>query len=106
MKLGSCCGSLISNLLKLALVLACSGALAQNWPQARPVRIVSFFVAGSPADALARQVAQKVSESVGQPVIVEVIAGAGGLLAAQTVARAAPDGHTLLLTISTTFTVT
>jgi tripartite-type tricarboxylate transporter receptor subunit TctC len=106
MKLRARCGSAISNLLKLFLVVACSGALAQTWPQARPVRIISFFTAGSPADALARQVAQKTGEAVGQPIVVEVQAGAGGLLAAQTVARAAPDGHTLLLTISTTFTVT
>ena len=89
----------------LVLFVASSGAFAQTWPT-RPVRIVSFFVAGSPADALARLVAQKVSESVGQPVVVDVQAGAGGLLAAQTVARAQPDGQTLLVTISTTLTTT
>ena len=98
-------GSCVSNLVKLTLFFACSGALAQSLP-ARPVRIVSFFVAGSPADALMRLVAQKMSESIGQPVVTDIQAGAGGLIAAQTVARSAPDGHTLLMTISTTLVTT
>lgn len=96
-------GLLLMNFLNLTI--GAGLAAAQSWPT-RTVRIVSFFVAGSPADALARMVAQKVSESVGQPVVVDVQAGAGGLLAAQTVARSQPDGHTLLVTISTTLTTT
>jgi tripartite-type tricarboxylate transporter receptor subunit TctC len=83
----------------------CANAAAQSWPT-RPVRVVSTFTAGSPADALMRLVAQKLPEAIGQPVVVEVQAGAGGLLGAQTVMRAAPDGHTLLYTISTTLVTT
>ncbi|MFM9968562.1 MAG: Bug family tripartite tricarboxylate transporter substrate binding protein [Burkholderiales bacterium] len=81
------------------------GAAAQTWP-AKPIRVVSTFGSGSPADALMRLVGQKVAEPLGQPVVVEVLAGAGGLLGAQTVARAAPDGHTLLYTISTALVTT
>ncbi len=81
------------------------GAAAQSWP-VKPVRIVSTFTSGSPADALMRLVAQKLAEPLGQAVVVEVQAGAGGLVGAQTVARAAPDGHTLLYSISTTLVTT
>ena len=82
-----------------------SSAAAQTWP-VKPVRIVSTFSSGSPADALMRLVGQKLVEPLGQSVVVEVQAGAGGLLGAQTVVRAAPDGHTLLYAISTTLVTT
>ncbi len=70
-------------------------ASAQAWPT-KPTRIVSTFAVGSAADTAIRATSQKVSESVGQPLVVEVIAGAGGMLGGATVARALPDGHTLL----------
>jgi len=88
----------------LGALISC-GAWAQAWPT-KPIRIISTLGAGSPADALVRLVGLKVSEPLGQPVVVEVHAGAGGLLGAQTVMRAAPDGHTLLYTISTTLVTT
>jgi len=87
------------------LALFTPAALAQNYP-AKLVRIVSTQTAGSPADALIRLTAQKMSESIGQPVLVDVQAGAGGVLAAQTVARAAPDGYTLLYTLPGTSVTT
>jgi tripartite-type tricarboxylate transporter receptor subunit TctC len=76
---------------------ASENASAQTYPN-QPVRIVVPFVAGGAVDSLARVVGQKMSESLGQPVVIENKAGAGGNLAADTVARAAPDGHTILLT--------
>jgi tripartite-type tricarboxylate transporter receptor subunit TctC len=93
-------------------IIFCSAALfaapamAQDWPASRPVKVISSFTAGSPADALIRMMAAKVTESIGQPMVVEVQAGAGGQLAAQSVARAAPDGHTMMYTVSTTVLVT
>ena len=70
-----------------------AASMAQSFP-AKPFRVLSTFTPGSVADGVMRVVAQKMSESVGQPVIVEAMAGAGGVLAAQTVVRAAPDGYT------------
>ena len=80
-------------------------SMAQSFP-AKPFRVLSTFTPGSVADGVMRVVAQKMSESVGQPVIVEAMAGAGGVLAAQTVVRAAPDGYTLLHCAPTTLVAT
>ncbi len=88
----------------LALLFSFSSP-AQNYPS-RPVRIVSTQTAGSPADTVIRLTAQKMSESMRQPVIVEVQAGAGGVIAAQTVARATPDGYTVLYTLPNTIVTT
>ncbi len=76
-------------------VTALQNALSQGFP-AKPVRVLSTFTPGSVADSAMRIVAQKMSLSMGQPVVVEVQAGAGGLLAAQTLIRSAPDGYTIL----------
>src|SRR5687767_4474324 len=70
-----------------------SNALAQTYP-ARPIR----FIVGPGPDVLARLVGQKVTESWGQQVVVDQRPGAGGIIAGDTVAKSAPDGHTLLLT--------
>jgi tripartite-type tricarboxylate transporter receptor subunit TctC len=78
-----------------------SPALAETWPT-RTVTIVTPFAAGSVTDATARIVGQILQEALGRPVVVENKAGAGGLIAAQAVARAEPDGYTLLLTTNST----
>ena len=80
-------------------------AAAQGYPS-KPIRLISTYVAGSTADAVVRHVSQKMNESMGQPVIVEVQTGASGVVGGQTVARAAPDGYTLLVTIPTTIVST
>ena len=82
-----------------ALPLAPQFATAQAYP-ARPARIVSGFPPGGISDTYARLTAQWLSEHMGQQFIVENRPGAGGNIAAESVARAAPDGYTLLLTTS------
>jgi tripartite-type tricarboxylate transporter receptor subunit TctC len=69
---------------------------AQAWPE-RPVRFVVAAPAGSSLDALARAIGERLRERIGQPVIVENKPAAGGTVATAEVARAAPDGHTMLL---------
>src|SRR3981081_3850880 len=76
-------------------------ATAQGYPH-RPVRVVVGFPAGGPTDVIARMVAQKLSDALGQQFFVENIGGAGGNTASGQVARAAPDGYTILA-ISTRF---
>jgi len=86
--------------LAFVAVLATSTASsAQGYPN-RPVRLVVPFPAGGPADALGRVIADQWSKMWGQPVIIENRGGAGGNLGAEVVARAAPDGYTLLLNAS------
>jgi tripartite-type tricarboxylate transporter receptor subunit TctC len=80
----------------LGLPLLSRNARADQWPT-RPVRLVVPFAAGGTTDILARVVAAKVSEEFGQQFIVENKAGAGGNIAADYVAKAEPDGYTLLV---------
>ena len=71
-------------------------AEAQNYPE-RPIKILQGFAPGGNADAIARAVGLEMGKSLGQSMVVEAQAGAGGTIAATTVARAKPDGYTLLL---------
>ena len=82
-----------------ACVAVSVNACAAEFPQ-RPVRIVVPIGPGSSMDIIARVLAQKLNEAWGQPVIVDNRAGAGGNIGAETVARAAPDGYTLLFASS------
>jgi tripartite-type tricarboxylate transporter receptor subunit TctC len=83
--------------LLVALALSASIVSAQNFP-ARPVRIVVPFSPGGATDIVTRIVAQRLSESWGQTVVVDNRAGAAGNIGGDIVAKAAPDGHTLLMT--------
>lgn len=76
--------------------LCALSAVAQNFPS-RPLRLVVPYAAGGSTDVLARMIGQKLSETLGQPVVVDNRTGAGTLIATEIVAHAAPDGHTLLM---------
>jgi tripartite-type tricarboxylate transporter receptor subunit TctC len=81
----------------LSALLTAGNALAQtNYPD-KPIRILVGFVPGGPADIIARVVGDKLTETWGKPVVIENVTGAGGNMATDRVAKAEPDGYTLLL---------
>ena len=83
-------------LTALALAVAAVGASAQEFPN-KPVRVVIPYAAGGSTDILTRQMSQKLTARLGQSVIVENRAGANGIIGTEAVAKAAPDGYTLLM---------
>lgn len=80
-----------------ALSFAAASACAQGWP-AKPVRIIIPFAPGGSTDLQARLLAKKFTETLGQPFVADNRAGASGMIGTEVVARAAPDGYTLLFT--------
>jgi tripartite-type tricarboxylate transporter receptor subunit TctC len=80
----------------LALAWIASGCLAQDYPT-KSVRLIAAAAPGGNPDVLGRMLAAKLSESFGRPFVVENMPGAGGVVAAELVARSAPDGHVLML---------
>ena len=90
--------------LTLPLLAASPLAWAQAWPS-RPIRLVVPFPAGGATDLLARAIAQGVGNAFGQPIVVDNRPGAGGTLGSAEVAKAPPDGHTLLMCTSSTHAI-
>jgi tripartite-type tricarboxylate transporter receptor subunit TctC len=82
--------------MTLLVALVCTTASAQPYPQ-RPVRMLVGLPAGGSTDVMARVVSAKLSERIGQPVVVDNRAGASGIIAIQTVVSSQPDGHTLIM---------
>ena len=80
----------------LAALFFCTGAVAQGYPN-KPIRFVIPWPPGGPAEALARNVLAKVTEALGQPFIIEARPGANGEIGTAMVAKAAPDGYTILM---------
>ena len=76
------------------------GAAAQAWPAARPIRAICPFTAGSTIDILGRIVTDQLAQALGQTIVVENRGGAGGSIGSASVARADPDGYTLLINAS------
>src|SRR3954470_1715670 len=86
---------LATTIVAAALLALASAAHAQQFPR-KPVRIVVSTTPGSQPDALSRMIGQKLAEAWAKPVVMDIRSGAGGTIAAMMVAKAAPDGHTLL----------
>jgi len=83
-------------LAAIGLAAACAGAVAQPYPS-KPIRFVVATAAGGASDIVARTVAERMQEGLGQPIVVEAKPGANGNLAAEFVAKAAPDGYTMMM---------
>jgi tripartite-type tricarboxylate transporter receptor subunit TctC len=89
-------------LLGVAGLLAASGgAAAQSWPS-RPITLIVPFAAGSSTDIVGRQAARAITEATGASIAVDNRTGAGGIIGTQAVARARPDGYTLLIVTNST----
>ncbi|MGM9426217.1 Bug family tripartite tricarboxylate transporter substrate binding protein [Hydrogenophaga sp. MI9] len=93
--------SLTRVLATAAAALACTAALAQTYPD-RPIKAVVPFAAGSATDQIGRAFAQKMQEALGQPIVIDNKPGVNGMLGADAVAKAAPDGYTLLIGTNST----
>ncbi len=93
---------LIATATVTAAALACSSAaFAQAWPD-KPIKAVVPFAAGSATDQIGRAFAQKMQESLGQPIIIDNKPGVNGMLGADAVAKATPDGYTILIGTNST----
>src|SRR6476659_6743191 len=82
--------------LLAAGLIAAGAAAAQTFPT-RPITLVIAFPPGGATDAVARPVAEAMSQTLGQQIVIEYVSGAGGTIGAARVARAAPDGYTILI---------
>ena len=80
----------------LALAAFSAGAQAQPYPN-RPIKVLQGFAPGGNADTIARVIGNELGKNLGQPIVVEARAGAGGNLASDAVAKSPPDGYTLVL---------
>ena len=94
-----------SRIAAAALLLIAIPTLAQEAYPSRPVKFVVPFTAGGPLDVMARLVGQKLAEQWGKPVVIETQVGGSGSIGANAVARAAPDGYTLLFTVDIPLTM-
>ena len=79
-----------------ALALSAAPALAQDYPE-KPITMVVPYAAGGPSDVIGRLIGQSMSATLGQQIVIENVAGAGGTTGAARVAKATPDGYTLLI---------
>src|SRR3981189_2735409 len=103
--MGKAVGKLMRAFLAIAALLAASlGAAAQTYPT-RPVTFVVPYAAGGGTDLLARLLAQRLERRFGRPFVVENKPGSATVIAASALARAAPDGHTIMLATSTTMAI-
>jgi len=95
----------LCTLLQAALLLAAAGAVAAQGYPARPLRLIAPAGPGSVSDTRARWIAEQLAARLGQPVVVDNKAGAGGSIGTEAAARSAPDGYTLVLAHQGTFAI-
>ena len=88
--------NLIRGLVTVISTLVLSSAFAQTWPS-KPIRLINPYAPGGFGDTVARPMFDQLAQALGQPIIVESQAGANGTLASNAVAKAAPDGYTMLI---------
>ena len=93
--------SRVTHLLTGLLIACCGSAMAQGYPN-KPIKAIVPFAAGSATDQIGRAFAQKMSESLGQPIVIENKAGVNGMLGADAVAKSAPDGYTIMVGTNST----
>jgi tripartite-type tricarboxylate transporter receptor subunit TctC len=93
--------SRITTLLTGLLMASCGAALAQGYPN-KPIKAIVPFAAGSATDQIGRAFAQKMSEQLGQPIVIENKAGVNGMLGADAVAKSTPDGYTIMVGTNST----
>jgi tripartite-type tricarboxylate transporter receptor subunit TctC len=91
--------NILGSLLALSIIVTAPAAVADDWP-ARPVHVIVAFAPGSTPDIVARMVSERLALRLGKPVVVENKPGAAGNIGTDAVAKAAPDGYTLGVTIS------
>lgn len=95
---------LVQAALAATAILGGSAVQAQTYPS-KPIKLVVPYAAGGATDIIARTLAEKLSERLGQPVLVDNKAGVGGVMGTDAVAKAAPDGYTFLVTLGTTILI-
>src|SRR6476660_9819120 len=86
--------ALLAAMITAFAAMALGSAVAQPYPS-RPITLIAPFPAGGPSDALARILSEPMRAALGQPVVIENVAGAGGNIGIGRLARAAPDGYTI-----------
>jgi tripartite-type tricarboxylate transporter receptor subunit TctC len=86
----------LKTLMVLPLALLATAAGAENYPQ-RPIRMIVPFSAGGATDIVARALGQRLTDVADQPIVIDNRGGAGGVIGTDLVAKAAPDGYTLLM---------
>lgn len=95
---------LVQAALAATAILSGSAVQAQTYPS-KPIKLIVPYAAGGATDIIARTLAEKLSERLGQPVLVDNKAGVGGVMGTDAVAKAAPDGYTFLVTLGTTILI-
>src|SRR5258708_6483462 len=97
--------TILAGLVAVASLAMATRTQAQDWPQQRPVRILVPYAAGGNSDSMARLSAQRLGDAFGQTFVVENRVGANGAIAGEAVARATPDGYTLLWAVQPPLTI-